>query len=192
MNSHIIENLRKYSSDICEAIEVTDFDTLGSVAEMLLAAKEKNVTVYTAGNGGSAATASHMCNDLLKGCSVCGNPGFKVQCLADSLAVVTCLANDFSYEDIFSIQLETKAKEGDLLIVFSGSGNSPNIVKAIECAEKKGMTVIGFTGRDGGRMAPLCDLTMIARTDSMEQIEDLHMMYVHLLSDTIQKMLKES
>lgn len=183
--------LEAYAKEVSEGIMKTDFDSMAKIVDVLLDAKERMATIFTAGNGGSAATASHICNDLLKGCNVCNKNGFITECLADSTAVLTCLANDFDYESVFSIQLETKANKGDVLIVYSGSGNSANILKAIETAKEKEMTVIGFSGRDGGKLAPMCDITVIAPTDSMEQIEDYHMIYVHSLSDTIQKALKE-
>ncbi len=183
--------LERYGKEISAGILRSDFGALARIAEVLLAAKKRNAVIFTAGNGGSASTASHICNDLLKGCNVCGKGGFRAECLADSLAVVTCLANDFDYESIFSIQLETKANPGDILILYSGSGNSPNILKAAAAARKKGMTVIGFTGRDGGKLAPLCDIAVIAPSDSMEQIEDYHVIYLHSLSDTIQRTLAE-
>ena len=185
----IVNSLNTYSQEVITAIQNTDMTTLAKMAELLFAAKDKDLTIYTVGNGGSAATASHICNDLLKGCGVCGNPGYKAECLCDSTAVLTCLANDFDYESVFSIQLRAKAHAGDILIAYSGSGNSPNILMAVAMAKEKGMTVLGFTGRDGGKLAPMCDLALIAPTDSMEQIEDLHMLYVHVLSHCLQKLL---
>ena len=185
----IVNILNTYSQEVITAIQNTDMTNLAKMAELLFAAKDKDLTIYTVGNGGSAATASHICNDLLKGCGVCGNPGYKAECLCDSTAVLTCLANDFDYESVFSIQLRAKAHAGDILIAYSGSGNSPNILNAVAMAKEKGMTVLGFTGRDGGKLAPMCDLALIAPTDSMEQIEDLHMLYVHVLSHCLQKLL---
>jgi D-sedoheptulose 7-phosphate isomerase len=157
--------------------------------QRLVRVKTDGKTVYTAGNGGSAATASHMCNDLLKGCRVNDREGFRAVCLADSNAIVTCLANDFSYEDIFSIQLKTCAVEGDVLVVFSGSGNSPNIISVLKTAREMGVFTIGFSGRDGGRMKDLCDLLIIAPTDSMEQIEDMHLLYEHAMICSIKQRL---
>ena len=185
----IVNILNTYSQEVITAIQNTDMTNLAKMAELLFAAKDKDLTIYTVGNGGSAATASHICNDLLKGCGVCGNPGYKAECLCDSTAVLTCLANDFDYESVFSIQLRAKAHAGDILIAYSGSGNSPNILNAVAMAKEKGMTVLGFTGRDGGKLAPMCDLALIAPTDSMEQIEDPHMLYVHVLSHCLQKLL---
>ena len=175
MQNKISEYLERISS----GLKASDSDLLIEIAKRIINSKEHNI--FTAGNGGSAATASHFCNDLIKGCRVDGRMGFKAQCLSDPMAVVTCLANDYGYDDVFSVQLKTLAKPGDLLIVFSGSGNSPNIIKAAEFARERGMFVIGFGGRDGGQMKNLCDICFIAPTDSMEELEDLHLCYCHSL-----------
>ncbi|MBQ8389048.1 MAG: SIS domain-containing protein [Clostridia bacterium] len=185
-----VKYLSEYSADLNSRIQKTDFSKLGEIADLIISAHRKN-KIYTVGNGGSAATASHICNDLLKGCAVGGNPGFDAECLADSSAIITCLANDFDYESIFSIPLATKAVSGDILIAFSGSGNSKNVLNAAVKARELGMTVIGFSGRDGGKLSALCDIILIAPSDNMEQIEDLHMMYVHALSCCIQKQLSK-
>lgn len=189
--STISASLAAYTADCAARVVKTDFDALGAMVEAILATKKTGATIFTAGNGGSAATASHLCNDLTKGCRVLGRVGFKVECLGDSLPVVTCLGNDFSYDDIFRIPLETKGKPGDLLIVFSGSGNSMNVVRAVESANKMGMTTIGFLGRDGGKLLPLCKISLIAPTESMEQLEDMHMIYCHAMSAIMQGILPD-
>lgn len=181
---------REYAREVSEALLRTDFDTLAAIANEILHIKELNNVVFTAGNGGSAATASHLVNDLMKGCRVNGREGFRSQCLNDPNAVITCLSNDFCYEDAYRIMLRTLGHRGDILIVFSGSGNSQNILNACETAREMGMTVIGFGGRDGGRLKTLCDLCLIAPAYSMEQIEDLHMFYVHSLVCTLRERLK--
>lgn len=178
-------SLRQYASEICDGIEKTDFSALSEIVDVLLEAKRSGTKIFTIGNGGSSATASHICNDLLKGCSCCGRPGFITECLCDSTAVLTCLSNDFDYESVFSIQLRTKAKNGDVLLAFSGSGNSPNVIKGLEEAKRSGVKTIGFSGRTGGKMKDLCDIIIIAPTYSMEQIEDYHMMYAHALTSTL-------
>jgi len=183
--------LRDYVADVAQRVANSDFDALAAIVQRLLQAKSDGKTVYTVGNGGSAATASHTCNDLLKGCRVDDNAGFKAICLSDSNAIVTCLANDFSYEDVFSIQLKTFAEKGDVLIAFSGSGNSPNIISALRAAREIGVDAIGFSGRDGGRMKDLCDLLVIAPSDSMEQIEDMHMIYEHAMACSIKDILSK-
>lgn len=189
--SSATEFLACYTRTVADDLMKTNFETLAQIAEKILATKQTGNTIFTAGNGGSAATASHMANDLLKGARVLGREGFRAVCLADSTPIVTCLANDFSYEDIYSIQLRTFARPGDLFIVYSGSGNSPNVVKGAMTANEMGLTTIAFGGRDGGELKKICDLTLIAPTGSMEQLEDMHMLYEHALVSWFQKSLPD-
>ncbi len=182
---------RRYAADCAERLAASDFGALGRIADLILATKRTGKSIFTAGNGGSAATASHLCNDLTKGCRVFGRPGFRCECLADSTAVVTCLGNDYGYEEIFTVPLETKAEAGDIFICFSGSGNSENVVRAARLARSMGLSVVGFLGRDGGKLKECCDVYVIAPTDSMEQIEDMHMLYCHALSCLLQERLPD-
>ncbi|MBQ3100396.1 MAG: SIS domain-containing protein [Clostridia bacterium] len=184
--------LESYTKECTESVLKTDFEALKNIARVILETKNTGARIFTAGNGGSAATASHICNDLAKGCRVYDRVGFKAECLADSTAVVTCLANDFCYDEIYEIMLATKAKKGDVLLVFSGSGNSPNVVRAAKLAREMGITTVGFLGRDGGKLKPLCDHYVIAPTDSMEMLEDMHMLYVHALVVCIRDELKDT
>jgi D-sedoheptulose 7-phosphate isomerase len=184
--------LTNYSQQVAKDLMETDFHVLARIAGLILATKQSGKRVYTAGNGGSAATASHMANDLMKGARVFGRVGFRTICLNDSTPILTCLANDFSYEDVYSIQLQTYAEPGDLLIVFSGSGNSPNIVKALQTAREMGLTTIGFGGCDGGKMKDFCDVILIAPTGCMEQLEDMHMLYEHAITSLMQEVLSRN
>ena len=181
--------LRDYTAKLTQDSMRSDFTGLAALGKLLLDAKAERRRVYLAGNGGSAATASHMANDLIKGCRVGNQPGLRAVALTDPNAVITCLANDFAYEDIFTIQLETHADAGDLLIVFSGSGNSENIVRAVTTAKKLGLTTVAMTGMDGGKLRGLCDLTIIAPSRSMEQIEDMHLFYEHALVSLVREEL---
>ena len=183
--------LASYFTRVSQALGKTDTGKLQKIADLIIHTKQAGATIFTAGNGGSAATASHFCNDLIKGCRILGRKGFKATCLSDSTPVLTCLANDFSYEEAYSIALETHAKPGDLLIGFSGSGNSPNILHVIKQAKAMGLTVIGFGGRDGGKMNELCDICLIAPTHSMEELEDLHLCYCHALVCHIKEELQD-
>lgn len=179
MKGYLTERLHQYASDAAERLMLSDFGKLAEIGELLLKAKADGKTIFLIGNGGSAATASHVTNDLVKGCRVGDTAGFRAFCLSDSNALVTCLANDFSYEEVYSILLRTHAQADDVVIAFSGSGNSPNIVHALKTAQDMNLTTVGFGGRDGGQMKPLCDLALIAPTDSMELIEDMHLIYFH-------------
>lgn len=171
----------KYLSDTAECIAQIHTAAVAEIAEVIWKTMRSGGTVFTIGNGGSAATASHMTNDLIKGCRVADSPGIRAVCLAADSAVMTCLANDFSYEDIFKLQLETLSKEGDLLCLFSGSGNSENIVRAAEFANSAGIPVVGFLGKDGGNVLRYCNYRVLAETDCMEKIEDTHLAIEHAL-----------
>lgn len=186
------DQIQSYTAQFTQAAMNSSFSQLASLARLLLEAKTNGRHIYLAGNGGSAATASHMANDLIKGCRVQDQTGLRAVALTDAAAVITCLANDFDYEDIFSIQLETSASAGDLLIVFSGSGCSKNIIRAVQTAKKLGLTTIGMTGRDGGELKELCDLVIIAPSHNMEQIEDMHLMYEHALVTLVRNELENN
>ncbi len=188
----IQKSLTDYTKEVAAKILDTDFALLSQIVEAILETRKRGGTIFTAGNGGSAATASHMANDLTKGCRAHGREGFRIECLADSTAVLTCLANDFSYDDVFHIQLRTKAKKGDMLVVFSGSGNSPNIVKAVDTANEMGLCTVGFSGRDGGKLAGRCHYLLIAPTPCMEQLEDMHMLYEHAMACTLRECLEDA
>ena len=183
--------LKNYASTVASDLTRTDFQLLQQIAEMILATKKTGNRIYIAGNGGSAATASHMANDLLKGARRFGREGFRSICLADSTPIVTCLANDFCYDDIYSIMLKTYAEPGDLFISFSGSGNSPNVVNGARTAKEMGLKVIEFGGRDGGKLKQYADVALIAPTNSMEQLEDMHMLYEHALVSLLQQVLDD-
>ena len=177
----MIEALNSYSASLAGCLAASDWTVLDRIGKVLLEAKRNDRTVYLFGNGGSSATASHVTNDLLKGCRVNGQPGFKAFCLSDSSTLLTCLANDFDYADVYAILLRTYAKPGDIAIAFSGSGNSPNVVRGLTAAKELGLVTIGMGGRDGGKMKAFCDHMLIAPTQSMEMLEDLHLIYFHNL-----------
>ena len=128
-------DLRAYGEELSRCLLATDWDCLDAIGEALLTAKKNGNSIWLFGNGGSAATASHVTNDLVKGCRVRDEVGFKAICLNDSSTLLTCLANDFSYADVYSILLKTYAKAGDVALAFSGSGNSPNVVNGLTAAK---------------------------------------------------------
>lgn len=151
------------------------------VEEVLLRAWREQRLVFIAGNGGSAATASHWANDLNKGTAVPGQPRFRAVALTDSVPLMTAWANDVAYDSIFVEQLANLCRPGDLLVVISGSGNSPNIVAAARWAREHGATVVGLTGGTGGQLRGLVDHCVLAPTHRMEQIEDVHLVVAHAL-----------
>ncbi|MBN2557192.1 MAG: SIS domain-containing protein [Clostridia bacterium] len=163
------------------AVMKSPFADIEKFCAMLLDARKDGKRIFFAGNGGSAATASHFTNDLVKGLSPGNVKRFRAFSLVDQVPVITALANDYDYSVIFSEQLKNYGEKDDLLIVISGSGNSPNVLKACETAAEMGIKTISMTGRDGGRLRDLCDLSVIAPVHDMERIEDIHMLWEHCI-----------
>ena len=142
------------------------------------------------GNGGSSSTASHMVNDINKTASMNMEKKFKVISLTDNVPVVLAWANDVSYDSIFVEQLKGFLSEGDVVIGISGSGNSPNVLKAIEYANSKGNVTIGLTGIGGGKLKGMAKLPLVIEDDSMQRVEDFHLMANHILTHVF-KMMKD-
>ncbi|MBR4195992.1 MAG: SIS domain-containing protein [Synergistaceae bacterium] len=178
------KHMKEYIDTEIRILQSLNIDELNAAANAVTDCRKRGGTVYTIGNGGSAATASHMAVDLGKGANEKPGPEgnfFRVECLADNVPTITAIANDISYDDIFVFQLERKLKPGDLLIAISGSGNSPNIVKAAEYAGSIGVPVVGITGYDGGKLGRMCDFRMHCPVNDMQISEDIHMMFDHML-----------
>lgn len=152
------------------------------LVETLFRAFEAGRTIFLAGNGGSAANASHFGQDLAKGtlADLRAERRFRVISLADNVGFITALANDAGYESVFEQQLRNLARPGDLLIAISGSGNSPNILRAVEYAKSIGMTTIGVTGFDGGKLRRMADEAVHVPVEDMGMCEALHAVVFHL------------
>lgn len=172
---------RNYTERVSGALKNSPFDSLEEVANVLLEARKNNRWIFLAGNGGSASTASHFANDLVKGLSIEDKPRFRAKALCDATPIMTALANDYDYSLVYEEQLKNFASAGDVLILFSGSGNSANIVNAAAYGKEIGMTVLFFGGRDGGKVKEYSGVSCIAATDSMEEIEDIHLVWGHAL-----------
>jgi D-sedoheptulose 7-phosphate isomerase len=174
-----------YFLSVQSVLRKLPFATIDQVTEALWYAYLEHRSVYVFGNGGSAALASHCACDLGKGTVVNGNRRFRVLALTDNVPLMTAWANDASYEDVFAEQLATLVHKGDVALAISGSGNSPNVVKALQVARDAGAFTIGLTGFEGGRMKALCDLCVIVPSDSMQVIEDLHVCVNHAIFSAI-------
>ncbi len=183
----MVDYIRDYIERQAAAIVKSPYGKLEEFCKMLMGARGRGSNIYFAGNGGSAATASHFTNDLVKGLSPNNKKRFRAYSLVDQVPVITALANDYDYSVIFAEQLENYADPGDLLVVISGSGNSENILKACQTAKEKGMVVAAFTGRDGGKVSDMCDLAVIAPVNNMERIEDIHMLWEHCVITTLRQ-----
>jgi D-sedoheptulose 7-phosphate isomerase len=164
-----------------------DLDAVSRVVERLAAARESRATIFIAGNGGSAATASHWANDLGKATRAPGRFPIRVLSLSDNVSWFTALANDEGYERVFSGQLENLAKPGDVLIVISASGNSPNLVNAVSVAHELGVSTIGLLGFAGGILRSLVDeCVLIASEDGLYgPVESVHLMVCHLVTASL-------
>jgi len=171
---------RRYIDTLGAVLRELPVEGLAETLRILERAHLDRRHVFIAGNGGSAATASHMANDLQWGLARLGTPGLRAIALSDNVPLLTAIANDRSYEDVFSVQLESLADAGDVLIVISGSGNSPNVVRAAEVARRKGLVTVGFLGMAGGKLRSMVDVPVVVPSDDYGPIEDLHMMFDHL------------
>jgi len=169
-----------YKTKLLRALDTLDLDTIGQAVEMLREAREQNRHIFVCGNGGSASTASHFVCDMVKGASQ-RDPRFRIMALTDSLPTLTAYSNDVGYECVFTEQLRNFAQKDDVVIALSGSGNSPNVVNALEYANSIGCQTIALTGRDGGRLGPLAKLQIHVADPHMGRIEDGHMIACHML-----------
>lgn len=189
MNS--VSNCRSYFELLSKTIELLPFEDIERVSRLLANAYERRRTVFSFGNGGSAALASHFACDLSKGTVNGAMPRFRALALTDNIPVMTAWANDSSYDDIFAEQLATFASAGDIAFAVSASGNSPNIIKALRMARQSGIVTAGITGFAGGRMLALCDACIVVPCDNMQIIEDLHLCIAHSLFTCIREMISQ-
>jgi len=176
-----VTHSQAYFIGVQSVIRELPYAMIDRVTDALWRAYVDNRTVYVFGNGGSAALASHCACDLGKGTVVNGNRRFRVLALTDNVPLMTAWANDSSYEDVFAEQLASLVHKDDIALAISGSGNSPNVLKALRVARDAGAISIGLTGFQGGRMKDLCDLCVIIPSGSMQVIEDLHVCVNHAI-----------
>ena len=185
-----MEMIRQYFREVAEATAGVDEQAITGAIEKLKWAYREGKMVFLIGNGGSAAAASHFAEDLAKGSLRDDEPKrFRVLSLTDNTPFITAVANDIGYEDIFSFQLRQYAREGDVLIAISGSGNSPNIIKAANYAKQTGMSIIAFTGFNGGKLAPMADFSIHAPIMHMCKTEAVHGVVMHLIADVLLEQL---
>lgn len=175
------EFARKYLSDLVMSIQGLPLNKIMEIVDVLKAAYKKGRHIFIMGNGGSAATASHFVCDLAKGTRVAGKKHFKVIGLTDNIPLLTAWSNDYSYKDVFRGQLENLLEKDDVVIVFTGSGNSANVIDAVKYAKKIKARTIAFAGFDGGKIKKLADICLVAPSNNMERVEDLHLILEHLI-----------
>ena len=158
-------------------IDQLDRDEINKAMNLLEETRLNGHNVYTFGNGGSASTAEHMENDFNKGISV----KYNFKCLNSNMATVMAIANDNGYDRIFVQQLENKLRPGDVVVAISGSGNSANVIKAVEYAKQMGCKVIGMTGYSGGKLKQMADISLHVPLDNMQIAEDVHIIFNHMM-----------
>jgi len=185
-------NTQDYLNRLGEVLQLLPHEQVDEVRDVLLGAYERDRRIFLFGNGGSAALASHFACDLAKGVTMgCnGAKRFRAIALTDSVPMMTAWANDSHYEDIFAEQLKNLIEPRDVAFAISASGNSRNVLKALEVARHAGGFCVGLGGYDGGKMKPLCDLCLVVPSDNMQVIEDLHLSIAHALFTTIRHRLE--
>ncbi len=178
-----MEAIRTYLDETAETIRLLPTEHIQALLNVLLDAYHQERTIFTFGNGGSAATASHFACDLSKG-TINPNRGrrFRVIALTDNVALITAWTNDTHYETVFAEQLHNLGRPGDVALAISGSGNSPNVLRAVAMARSQGMVTLGLAGFDGGRLATAVDRCVVVANNIMMQVEDAHMAICHLMT----------
>lgn len=189
MEKDFSSEIEQYFSVLKSAIDHVSRSELSKFLNILLDALERKSTIYIMGNGGSAATASHFAADFNKGLSYGKARRFRMICLNDNIPTLTAYANDVSYEDIFVEPLRNFLENGDVVIAISGSGNSRNVLKAVEYANETGAYTVGITGYDGGKLKKIAKCNVIVPINDMQITEDLHMVFDHLAYSVLQKVL---
>jgi len=163
-------------------------EIITKITNLLIKTRDKGKNIYVMGNGGSGSTASHFVSDLLKTAITKGNKRFSAISLVDNIPVLLAWSNDSSYEEIFVEQLRNLLSKGDVVIAFSGSGKSKNVIKAFKFAKKKGAYCIGFTGMNGGYFPKLSDICCVVNNDDMLIIESAHLALCHCIITAIRKL----
>src|SRR5260370_6763478 len=162
-----------YKAQCVQALDSVDLSKVHMAIDWMKQARADGQTIFTCGNGGSASTASHFVCDMVKGASFNRETRFRIMALTDSLPTLTAYSNDVHYDCVFVEQLKNFAEPGDVLMALSGSGNSPNVLRAVEYANSIGCRTIALSGRDGGNVGPLAHLNIQASNPSMGPIEEL-------------------
>jgi D-sedoheptulose 7-phosphate isomerase len=179
-----------YFTELKKTLDEIPMERVDKIVQMIYKAYRDNKYVFIMGNGGSASTASHFACDLGKGTICEGKPRFRVMSLNDNMPLITALSNDFGYERVFIEQLMNLVSPDDLVISITGSGNSPNILKAVEYAKKQGAKTIGLIGFGGGKLQEIVDEHITVSNTNYGQVEDIHLILAHALSQYFKEMIE--
>jgi len=182
-----------YFRALSRLIPQLPYAAIDSIIDSLLQAFKKDGTVFVFGNGGSAASASHMMVDMNKGTADAAQAKrLKVIALTDNVPLLTAWANDASYEHVFSEQLKNFVQEGDVAFAISASGNSANVLLALQTARERGASTLGLTGYEGGKMKSLCGICAVVPSDNMQMIEDMHHAMLHSIFTVVRERLRSA
>ena len=185
-----MEHLQNYISVLQQTMDQLPKILIANVITVLQQARIQGNQVFIMGNGGSASTASHFVCDLAKNTRQAGLPHFRVIGLTDNMAIFSAYANDEGYENVFSQQLANLIRPGDVVIGISASGNSKNMINAMEEAQKHNVTTIGFTGFDGGSLGKMVNINIHVQSNIIEHVEDIHLMLEHMIVKTIKEQIQ--
>lgn len=174
-------SIKEYLSKDIDTFQKLDLEEMNCAMQAIYDAWYRGVSIFVMGNGGSAATASHMVCDFNKGISLSTGRKFKLICLNDNIPIMTAIANDIAYDQIFEIQMKDVITKDDLVLAISGSGNSKNIINGVTYAKSIGAKVIGMTGFHGGKLGELADYHLHVPAEDMQVTEDFHMIFVHMM-----------
>lgn len=184
----MIESLTFYTATLRESLEHLPYAAIEQMIRRLHTARMAGQQVFVVGNGGSATTASHFACDLGKNTVSPHAPRFRALSLTDNMGVFSAIANDLGYENVFAEQLANLVDPNDVVIAISASGNSPNVLQAVELAKRCGAFTVGWSGYQGGKLANLAELPIVIRNDCIEQIEDLHLVLAHMVTMAVRKL----
>ncbi len=182
LNEHIEGMKSLYEDNYIEDLE--------KIVNLQLESLNNGGKILIAGNGGSASDAQHFAGELV-GRFLLEREGIPAIALNTDTSVLTCLGNDYGYDKVFSRQVEALGKKGDVFIGISTSGNSQNIIEAVEMAKKKGIKTIGFLGKDGGKLKNMCDMNLIIPFKSTARVQEAHIMSIHIICEIIEKIIAE-
>lgn len=180
----------QYLDDLQDTLRHIDLENVERIVNTILAAYENEKQIFIMGNGGSGSTASHFACDINKGVTFGLEKRFKVISLSDNIPTMLAYANDSSYDDIFVEQLKNFLNPGDVVIGISGSGNSRNVIRAIQYANEKGIETIAFTGFDGGEIAKIAKSSFVVPVNDMQKVEDGHLILAHIIMQILVKKLR--
>jgi D-sedoheptulose 7-phosphate isomerase len=184
-------HIQDYLNRLTTTLESLPTEPIENLSEMLYRAYTDGKQVFTLGNGGSASTASHMAADLAKNTIAPNMRRFRIMSLNDNISILTALSNDLGYENVFAEQLQNLIQPGDVLIVLSGSGNSPNVIRAMEYAVGRSAQVAALTGFGGGRASEIADLSILVDSSDYGVVEDAHLVINHILVEYFRQRLAD-